>query len=356
MSASSVDLSRFHSIIAIGNPIVEISAEIDSESLQKYELKWGETAFANEKNYGFYEFLEKKPEVTYIPGGSIQNTLRTASWCLGMEEENKDKYSITMLGAIGNDGYKDKIMEALKSSGVKPLLQSISDMSTSRCGVGIFQKERSLLTEIRASNCLTDEFVKEHEEEIYANDALIIEGYFLQEKFDLCKNLCTEFKKRNKVVILTLSAVFMVKVHFDKIKDIANLSDIVVSNMEEMEAFAGTEGEGYKVVLEKAFKKLEKGDRLFVVTDGGKGVVVSQYNYEKDMVDFIMQSFPEPIKTEEIVDLNGAGDSFLGGFLSQYMKGRSLNACCRAGNEASHIILKSVGCTFKKDDKIEFGK
>ena len=319
-------------------------------------MKWGETVFANEKNYGFYEFLEKKPEVTYIPGGSIQNTLRTASWCLGMEEENKDKYSITMLGAIGNDGYKDKIMEALKSSGVKPLLQSISDMSTSRCGVGIFQKERSLLTEIRASNCLTDEFVKEHEEEIYANDALIIEGYFLQEKFDLCKNLCTEFKKRNKVVILTLSAVFMVKVHFDKIKDIANLSDIVVSNMEEMEAFVGTEGEGYKVVLEKAFKKLEKRDRLFVVTDGGKGVVVSQYNYEKDMVDFIMQSFPEPIKTEDIVDLNGAGDSFLGGFLSQYMKGRSLNACCRAGNEASHIILKSVGCTFKKDDKIEFGK
>ena len=40
------------------------------------------------------------------------------------------------------------------------------------------------------------------------------------------------------------------------------------------------------------------------------------------MVDFIMQSFPEPIKTEDIVDLNGAGDAFLGGFLSQYMKGR----------------------------------
>ena len=131
MSESNGDISRIHSIIAIGNPIVDISAEIDSESLQKYELKWGETVFANEKNFGFYEFLEKKPEVTYIPGGSIQNTLRTASWLLSMEEENKDKFSITMLGATGNDGYKDKIMDALKSSGVKPLLQSIPDMSTS---------------------------------------------------------------------------------------------------------------------------------------------------------------------------------------------------------------------------------
>ena len=259
MSTSNADTSRIHSIIAIGNPIVDISAEIDSESLQKYELKWGETVFANEKNFGFYEFLEKKPEVTYIPGGSIQNTLRTASWLLSMEEENKDKFSITMLGATGNDGYKDKIMDALKSSGVKPLLQSIPDMSTSRCGVGIFQKERSLLTDIRASNCLT-----------------IIEGYFLQEKFDLCKNLCLEFKKRNKIVILTLSAVFMVKVHFDKILEIANLSDIVVSNIEEMEVFAGTEGEGYKEILEKSFKKLKEGDRLFVCTDGGKGVVVSK--------------------------------------------------------------------------------
>lgn len=163
-------------------------------------------------------------------------------------------------------------------------------------------------------------------------------------------------QKRNKIVILTLSAVFMVKVHFDKILEIANLSDIVVSNIEEMEVFAGTEGEGYKEILEKSFKKLKEGDRLFVCTDGGKGVVVSKYNYKKDMVDFIMQSFPEPIKTEDIVDLNGAGDAFLGGFLSQYMKGRSLNACCRAGNDASHIILKNVGCTFPKDLKIEFGK
>ena len=61
------------------------------------------------------------------------------------------------------------------------------------------------------------------------------------------------------------------------------------------------------------------------------------------------------MKTEEITDLNGAGDAFLGGFLSQYMKGSSLYSCCRAGNDASFVILKNVGCTFPKDKKIEFG-
>jgi len=357
-SEAKPDLSRFHSIIAIGNPIVDISAEIDSENLQKYRLKWGDTLFADDNNRGFYDFLESKPEVTYIPGGSIQNSLRVASWCLSMEPENKDKYSITMLGATGDDGYKEKIMDALKSAGVKPLLQAIPNMSTSRCGVGIFQKERSLLTEIRASNCLTEEFVKENEDEIFKNDAILIEGYFLQEKFELCKNLCLEFKKRNKSVILTLSAVFMVEVHKDKIMEISQLADIIVSNIEEMKVFAETKEEGYKEILEKAFKKLNEGDRLFVVTDGSKGVVTSKFDYKRGIVDFITQSFPIIMKTEEIVDLNGAGDAFLGGFLSQFMKGCSLHACCRAGNEASSIILKNVGCTFSntKDVKIVFGK
>jgi len=39
-----------------------------------------------------------------------------------MERKNKGKNILTMLGAIGNDGYKDKIINSLKNSGVNPLL------------------------------------------------------------------------------------------------------------------------------------------------------------------------------------------------------------------------------------------
>ena len=49
--------------------------------------------------------------------------------------------------------------------------------------MGICQKERCLLPHIKASNCLTDDFVSEHQNEIYDHDALLIEGYFLQEKY-----------------------------------------------------------------------------------------------------------------------------------------------------------------------------
>ena len=344
---------RLSRIIAIGNPIVDILAETDKETLQRYKLIFGGTFFANESNMGFYDELESKPQVTYIPGGSIQNTLRVANWCLNMEEQNKGKFSVTMLGAIGQDNYKDKIMNALNSAGVIPLLQPIPNISTSRCGVGICQKERCLLPHIKASNCLTDDFVKEHEEEIFNNDALLIEGYFLQERYDLCKYLCNMFKRAKKMIILTLSAVFMVQSHRDKIMEIAQDSDMVVGNLEEFEAFAEVQRCDLLTTISKAHEKLTPKERLFIVTDGANGVYVTKYDYNKKGLDYFLQSFPNKLKNEDICDLNGAGDAFLGGFLSQYMKGASLEQCCKVGNDASYIIIKNVGCTFPKNKKIK---
>ena len=349
-----VDKSRLKSIIAIGNPIVDILAEVDRGSILRYNLIWGGTFFANESNIGFYDELESKPQVSYIPGGSIQNTLRVTSWCLNMEEKNRGLYKITMLGAIGQDGYKDKILNALKSAGVKPLLQQIPNMTTSRCGVGICLKERCLLPHIKASNCLTDDFVSEHQNEIYDHDALLIEGYFLQEKYNICKQLCQTFKRAKKMVILTLSAVFMVQAHREKIMEIAEDSDMIVGNMEEFEAFADLRRETQVKILAKAHEKLSPKERIFIATDGANGVYVSKYDYKQKRMDNIRQIFADKLKNDEICDLNGAGDAFLGGFLSQFMKGATLERCCRTGIDASTIIIKNIGCTFPRNKKINF--
>ncbi len=99
---------------------------------------------------------------------------------------------------------------------------------------------------------------------------------------------------------------------------------------------------------------LIKKDRLFVVTDGKKGAVVAKYDYNRASMDFILKGFPSLVKTEDIVDLNGAGDAFLGGFLSQYMQGKSFEACCKAGNDVAGVIIKNIGCTFPKHLKIKF--
>ena len=65
-------------------------------------------------------------------------------------------------------------------------------------------------------------------------------------------------------------------------------------------------------------------------------------------MEFILTSIPQKIKTEEIIDEIGFEDAFLGGFLSEYMKGKSLYLCLKKGNDIANIVLKNHGCTFER--------
>ncbi len=66
-------------ILGLGNPIIDISGSVDEETLKRFELQPGTTSFCNEKNCGFFDYLESKPDVTYIPGGSITNSIRVTN-------------------------------------------------------------------------------------------------------------------------------------------------------------------------------------------------------------------------------------------------------------------------------------
>ncbi len=52
------------------------------------------------------------------------------------------------------------------------------------------------------------------------------------------------------------------------------------------------------------------------------------------------------IPKENLVDSNGAGDAFVGGFLSRLVLGKSIEECVKAGNYAANVIIQRSGCTF----------
>jgi len=70
--------------------------------------------------------------------------------------------------------------------------------------------------------------------------------------------------------------------------------------------------------------------RVIVITCGSDPVTASSYNDFQKSLDFILHSTVYPVADSEIVDTNGCGDSFAGGFLSQYVTGQSLEKCLRA--------------------------
>ena len=347
------------SIIGIGDSIVDVVSQVETDLIMKYGLKLGDSIFASEdskeKNIELFNILESMPSVDYVPGGSVQNSIRVISWQLNNNESiNRKKFKVSMLGALGNDNYRKKIENSLLGLDVNPILQILEGDKTSRCGVGVYKKEKLFVTQLRASKRLSEEFIEKHLDEILDHQAFLIEGYLLQSKFDIVKKLCNEFYKDNKLIILTLSAKFIVKCHYEKIIEMGNKADIIAGSMEEATELAGNKGDNNQEIFSNIFKKLSpKENRILVFTDGANGAFYAKYDYKNDKIDVINQVFPPSIKDEEIRDLNGAGDAFLGGFISEYMTGKSIYDCCKNGNKAASINLKNVGCTFPKKIKDE---
>lgn len=88
--------------------------------------------------------------------------------------------------------------------------------------------------------------------------------------------------------------------------------------------------------------KLDDKKRIVIITQGEKPVVMAIGDETKQM------PVPE-VKPEKIVDTNGAGDAFVGGFLAQYVKGESLEKCIDCGIWASTLIIQRSGCTFPEN-------
>ena len=109
-------------------------------------------------------------------------------------------------------------------------------------------------------------------------------------------------KDELNIVILTLSAVFMVQTYYDKLIELANMADLIVANKAELEEFCGKKTKDNKELFTTMSKKLDKKERLFVVTDGKKGAIVAKYDYDRGSMDFILRGFPSNVKSEDIVD------------------------------------------------------
>ena len=354
---SQKDNQEICSLLGIGDPIVDIIGDITSETIREYNLELGGSILANEDEsqriIEVYKKIENMKTVNYIPGGSVQNTMRILSWCLNNDSIKREKYTISMLGSVGDDIYKDKILDALNAIGVNSMLEILQNDKTSRCAVGIFQKEKLFVTQLRASKRLSENFIEENLDKILEHQALIIEGYLLNNKFNIVKKLCDYFSRNKKLIILTLSANFIVKLHYEKLIELGNKADIINGSLGEAKEFAMYQGDNVKDIFKIIFKKLKpKENRLLVITDGPNGAYCSKYNYENDELESFIHYPANFLKEDEIKDLNGAGDAFLGGFLSEYIKGSSLYHSIQKGINAATIILKNVGCTFPKEVKI----
>lgn len=62
----------------MGNPLLDISANVDEDFLKKYDLKPNDAILADDKHKPLYDELIEQYKAEFIAGGSVQNSLRVA--------------------------------------------------------------------------------------------------------------------------------------------------------------------------------------------------------------------------------------------------------------------------------------
>lgn len=58
------------------------------------------------------------------------------------------------------------------------------------------------------------------------------------------------------------------------------------------------------------------------------------------------------VPKEKLVDTNGAGDAFVGGFLSQLVLGKSLDESVKVAHYAASEVIQRSGATYPETPKI----
>ncbi|KAG7492797.1 hypothetical protein MATL_G00018340 [Megalops atlanticus] len=330
-------------LFGMGNPLLDISAVVDKDFLDKYGLKPNDQILAEEKHKALFEELVKKPKVEYHAGGSTQNSVKIAQWMI--QQPHK---VATFFGCIGTDKFGEILKQKAEEAHVDARYYEQSEEPTGTCAACITGDNRSLVANLAAANC----YNKEKHLDLDANWELVekakvyyIAGFFLTVSPESILKVARHASENNKVFGLNLSAPFISQFFKEPMMKVMPYVDILFGNETEAATFAreqGFETEDIKEIAKKAqsLPKVNKKRQRIVVFTQGKNETVATIG------DKVM-TFPVlDIDQNDIVDTNGAGDAFVGGFLSELVQERHLEQCIRAGHYAANVIIRRVGCTF----------
>ncbi|XP_072827369.1 adenosine kinase isoform X1 [Vicugna pacos] len=345
-------------LFGMGNPLLDITAVVDKDFLDKYSLKPNDQILAEDKHKELFDELVKKFKVEYHAGGSTQNSIKVAQSFLKIvyfqliqqkqwmiQQPHK---AATFFGCIGIDKFGEILKKKAAEAHVDAHYYEQNEQPTGTCAACITGGNRSLVANLAAANC----YKKEKHLDMEKNWMLVekarvyyIAGFFLTVSPESVLKVARHASENNRIFTLNLSAPFISQFFKEPLMKVMPYVDILFGNETEAATFAreqGFETEDIKEIAKKtqALPKVNsKRQRIVIFTQGRDDTVLAT---ESEVTAFAVLDQDQ----KEIVDTNGAGDAFVGGFLSQLVSDRPLTECIRAGHYAASVIIRRTGCTF----------
>ncbi|XP_078498864.1 adenosine kinase isoform X1 [Lissotriton helveticus] len=339
-------------LFGMGNPLLDICAVVDKDFLDKYGLKANDQILAEEKHKELFDELVKKFKVEYHAGGSTQNSVKVAQWMIQTPHR-----VTTFFGCIGVDSFGKILKKKAEEAHVDAHYYEQCEQPTGTCAACITVdnrsagqrrlQRRSLVANLAAANCYSKEKHLDLEENwklVEKAQVYYIAGFFLTVSPPSILKVASQASEKNKLFGLNLSAPFISQFFKEPLMQVMPYVDILFGN--ETEALAFGQGQGFKT---EDIKEIAQKTQALPKANSSRPRVVIFTQGENDTImataDKVV-AFPVlEIDQALIVDTNGAGDAFVGGFLSQLVYNRPLEECIRAAHYAAHVVIRRSGCT-----------
>ncbi|KAG2153589.1 Ribokinase-like protein [Suillus bovinus] len=332
--------SQTYQLFCIGNPLLDVQVTNGEELLKKYDLKANDAILAEEKHMSIYEEIVKH-KVTYVAGGASQNAARGAAYVLPAN-------SVVYTGCVGDDDLAEQLREANRREGLKEVYLVKPGQKTGACAVVLTGHHRSLVTTLRAAEMFEQSHLSSPAVAPLVDAAKVfyVEGFFLTHGTPVVLELSQKASAASKVFAMNFSAPFIPQFFGAQLQSVLPFCDIIIGNETEAEAYATANNlpdTKDLAAIAKAVAVSPKSNksrpRVVVFTHGAESTILVS-SAEPDSPKVFKVS---PISAELIVDTNGAGDAFAGGFLGAYVAGKSLDECVEVGHKMGAMSVQLVG-------------
>lgn len=316
MSTSSTAPASQFDLIGVGSPIMDLLAEVPDQFLAEHVggEKGGMVLVSAEEMSGIVDQLGSAPALS--TGGSAANATLNATR-LGLRT--------TYLGKLGDcdtaAAYRSRFtalgIDASRfKQGAVPNARSLI-MTTP-------DAERTMRTDLGAAMTLSPEEVTVAD--FAGCRHTHMEGYLVFNEA-LADAVLAAARAAGCTISVDLASFEVINATRPWIfKQLASGIDIVFANEDEIRALFEDETSSF----EELARRLASHGVLAAVKVGKDGAWIAQ----GDELHRI-----EPVIVSEVVDTNGAGDSWAAGFLSSYLRGHPLPVC---GRIASHVGAETV--------------
>merc|ERR1712224_373860 len=222
-------------------------------------------------------------------------------------------------------------MGQCEKDGVKTAYLVDATTPTGVCGCLINGIERSLCTNLNAANNYKAEHLKQPENWKLVEEAKITysAGFFITVSPEAIQLASQQAAKTGSIYCLNLSAPFLMQVPPFKAVFVETMPyvDILFGNETEAATWAETEGWettdiAFIATRLSLIPTAKSRPRTVVITQGCDPTIVA-INGHVSLHPILA------LPKEKLVDTNGAGDAFVGGFLAALSKGLPVEACSR---------------------------